>query len=101
MCSIGGRIDHAHHDNYAANSLQETVALSDAVKAAVSLTDEADTLIVVSADHSHVFTINGYPYISNDILGKSVFCQCCGRLYMSLGSERSSVLVLIWTYRTL
>ena len=66
----GGRIDHAHHDSYVANALNETAAFSDAVQAALDLTSESDTLIVVTADHSHSVAINGYPYISSDILGK-------------------------------
>ncbi|XP_060066465.1 alkaline phosphatase-like [Ylistrum balloti] len=65
----GGRIDHAHHLNKAKKALHETLALEDAVKEAVTLTDEEDTLIVVTADHSHVFAVGGYPSRGNDILG--------------------------------
>jgi alkaline phosphatase len=42
--------------------------LSRAVRAAVARAPK-DTLIIVSADHSHVFTIAGYPTRGNDILG--------------------------------
>lgn len=66
-----GRIDHAHHAGNAYRALTDTIALSDAVKAAVALTDPRDTLIVVTADHSHVFTIAGYPDRGNPILGKT------------------------------
>ena len=35
----------------------------------VTLTDPRETLIVVTADHSHTMTIAGYPHRGNDILG--------------------------------
>lgn len=65
-----GRIDHAHHAGNAFRALTDTIALSDAVKAAQQRVDSGDTLIVVTADHSHVFTIAGYPTRGNPILGK-------------------------------
>jgi alkaline phosphatase len=64
----GGRIDHAHHAGNAARALEDTVALSDAVRVAMEKADK-DTLILVTADHSHVFTIAGYPVRGNPILG--------------------------------
>ncbi|MEQ1530764.1 MAG: alkaline phosphatase [Methylococcales bacterium] len=66
-----GRIDHAHHAGNAYRALTDTVALSDAVKTAKQLTDDKDTLILVTADHSHVFTIAGYPSRGNPILGRT------------------------------
>ena len=68
----GGRIDHAHHAGNAKRALADTVAMDEAVKVALAKTDARDTLIVVSADHSHVFTIAGYPKRGNPILGKVV-----------------------------
>jgi alkaline phosphatase len=67
----GGRIDHAHHSGNAYRALSETVELSNAVQKAVDMTNSPanDTLIIVSADHSHVFTIAGYPQRGNPILG--------------------------------
>jgi len=65
----GGRIDHAHHEGRAGYALEETVEMARAVQYAVDNTDPADTLIMVTADHSHVFTIAGYPQRGNDILG--------------------------------
>jgi len=64
-----GRIDHAHHDNNAWRALTDTIALSDAVRTAMELTDPSETLIIVTADHGHVFTIGGYPVRGNPILG--------------------------------
>lgn len=65
----GGRIDHAHHDSYAYLALDETIEYSKAVQKAKSLTNETDTLIVVSSDHAHTMTVAGYPSRGNDILG--------------------------------
>lgn len=65
----GGRIDHGHHSGNAARALTDTIALSDAVRAAVAATNAKDTLILVTADHSHVMTIAGYPGRGNPILG--------------------------------
>jgi alkaline phosphatase len=67
-----GRIDHAHHAGNAYNALGDTIELSKAVQAAVNNTNPEDTLIIVTADHSHVFTIAGYPKRGNPILGKVV-----------------------------
>src|SRR5690606_37268001 len=49
----GGRIDHANHEGNAYRALDETSAMSRAVRAAAELTSPEDTLIVVTADHSH------------------------------------------------
>jgi len=66
----GGRIDHAHHFGNAYRALTDTVAMADAVDQAVSMVDLKDTLILVTADHSHTLTISGYPKRGNPILGK-------------------------------
>lgn len=65
----GGRIDHAHHETKAKKALDETVQFSNAIKKALQLTNPWDTLVVVSADHGHTMTINGYPDIDNSITG--------------------------------
>lgn len=67
-----GRVDHAHHAGNASRALTDTVELAKAVKVAMENTDPKDTLIIVTADHSHVFTIAGYPKRGNNILGKVV-----------------------------
>ncbi len=66
----GGRIDHAHHSGNAFRALSDTVAFSDAVRTAMEMTSDNDTLIIVTADHSHTMTFAGYPVRGNPILGK-------------------------------
>lgn len=67
-----GRIDHAHHANEARLALMDTVALDEAVRTALTLTDAKDTLVIVTADHSHNLSIVGYPRRGNPILGTVV-----------------------------
>ena len=64
-----GRIDHAHHVNNAKRALVDTLALDEAVSAALSMTDASNSLLVVTSDHSHVFTFGGFPKRGNHILG--------------------------------
>ena len=69
----GGRIDHALHNTNAKRALEDTIAFDDAIAAAIAevkLTDPtlANTLIVVTADHDHTMTYNGYGKIGNPIL---------------------------------
>ncbi|RZA10895.1 MAG: alkaline phosphatase, partial [Lysobacteraceae bacterium] len=66
----GGRIDHANHYGNAYRALTDTVAMSDAVRAASEATSVDDTLIIVTADHSHTLNFVGYPKRGNPILGK-------------------------------
>jgi alkaline phosphatase len=68
MLVEGGRIDHAHHANNAWRALTDAVAFARAVEAADALTGE-DTLIIVTADHGHALTFNGYGKRGNPILG--------------------------------
>lgn len=86
----GGRIDHAHHFGNAYRALVDTIALSDAVRVAAELAGD-DTLILVTADHSHTLTISGYPERGNPILGTVVapggaeIKDTEGRPYTTLG----------------
>ena len=69
----GGRIDHALHATNAKRAIVDTIAFDDAVQAAldkVRLIDPtlANTLIVVTADHDHTMTFNGYGKRGNPIL---------------------------------
>lgn len=65
----GGRIDHSHHEGSAFRALTDTIALSNAVRTAAGKVDLSETLIIVTADHSHTFFIQGYPARGNNILG--------------------------------
>jgi len=65
----GGRIDHAHHATNPYRALTETQQFSRAVAAVLASVNLDDTLVLVTADHSHVMTIAGYPQRGNDILG--------------------------------
>ncbi|XP_069991183.1 alkaline phosphatase-like [Penaeus vannamei] len=65
----GARIDHAMHDGHPRRALEEVLAMEEAVQEALDLVDLQETLVVVTADHSHVMTMNGYPQRGNDILG--------------------------------
>ncbi len=90
-----GRIDHAHHANNAYRALTDTIALSEAVAAARAATSSDDTLILVTADHSHVLSFAGYSHRGNPILGKvtdrtgsddvSVKRDLTGRVFTTLG----------------
>nr|XP_029529932.1 alkaline phosphatase, placental type-like [Oncorhynchus nerka] len=65
----GGRIDQGHHASRASMALHETVAFDNAVAKGLELTNEEETLTLVTADHSHAFTFNGYPFRGQSILG--------------------------------
>ena len=64
----GGRIDHGHHAGIAKLALTETIEFSNAIRRATELVG-SDTLIIVTADHSHTMTMAGYPRRGNPILG--------------------------------
>ena len=75
----GALIDHAHHYGNAYRALTDTQELARAVAVAREMTDPADTLIIVTADHSHGFTMGGYAVRGNPILGKVVELDDHGR----------------------
>nr|WP_283816645.1 alkaline phosphatase [Phenylobacterium glaciei] len=55
----GGLIDKAHHVGLAHEALNETVEFDAAIVQALAMTDPRNTLILVTADHSHGLTISG------------------------------------------
>ncbi|KAA3676008.1 alkaline phosphatase [Paragonimus westermani] len=65
----GGRIDHGHHINRANYALTEALALERAVNSTIGLVDTDETLVVVTADHSHGYGVVGYANRRTHILG--------------------------------
>lgn len=63
----GGRIDHGHHATLAHKALDETAELSKAIEKALQMTNEENTLIVVTSDHAHTMSMSGYPERNNGI----------------------------------
>ncbi|NXL07692.1 PPBI phosphatase, partial [Mesembrinibis cayennensis] len=66
---VEDKIDHGHHDGAAHKALMEAVEFDEAIERAGNLTDEAQTLTVVTADHSHVFSFGGYTLRGSSIFG--------------------------------
>ncbi|KLU98614.1 alkaline phosphatase [Photobacterium aphoticum] len=68
-----GRIDHGHHAGIAKLALTETEQFHQTISHTVQKLADAnqldDTLIIVTADHSHVMTMAGYQQRGNPILG--------------------------------
>lgn len=92
----GGRIDHGHHEGRAAEALSETVAFDEAIAAALAETNRNDTLVLVTADHSHTLTIAGYARRGTPILGLStnpvtgdMALAADGKPYTTLGYANS------------
>ncbi|XP_076763625.1 alkaline phosphatase, tissue-nonspecific isozyme [Xylocopa sonorina] len=65
----GGLIDFAHHRGHAAQALLETVRFSDAINATLKMIDVKDTLVIVTSDHTHSMSFNGYSERGSNILG--------------------------------
>ena len=55
-----GRVDHANHAGNLHRVVTDGVAFAEAVAMADAMTDDNDTLIVVTADHEHAIAFNGY-----------------------------------------
>ncbi len=87
----GGRIDHAHHDGNAFRALGEAIELSNAVRAAQTKVNLAETLIIVTADHSHTFVMAGYPIRGNNILGLTREVDQRGNLEADVSRDRNGL----------
>lgn len=63
----GAKIDMGHHLAQAQLALDETIEFSKAIQTAVDITNEKETLIVVTADHAHTMSYSGYADRGNNI----------------------------------
>lgn len=72
----GARIDMAHHEAKARKALEDTEQFANAVQAARDMTSEEDTLIIVTSDHTHTMTINGYPVSILNLFCWILVCKC-------------------------
>lgn len=64
-----GRVDHANHAGNAYRAVTDGQAWAEAVAMADALTDDEDTLLIVTADHEHAIAFNGYCGRGSDITG--------------------------------
>ncbi|MBY6091528.1 alkaline phosphatase [Maritimibacter alkaliphilus] len=55
-----GRVDHANHAGNFARTAADGMIWAEAVALADEMTNDEDTLIVVTADHEHAIAFNGY-----------------------------------------
>ncbi|XP_066925295.1 alkaline phosphatase-like [Clytia hemisphaerica] len=62
-----GRIDHGHHASKPVLALHDLVEFNKAVTKAKEIVNQDETLMIVTADHSHVFTLGGYAPRGNPI----------------------------------
>jgi alkaline phosphatase len=77
----GGRVDHANHAGNAARMVEDGKAFADAVAKAMEMTDPAETLIIVTADHEHGIAFNGYCGRGTDILGLCMDVDPAGEMH--------------------
>ena len=75
----GALIDYGHHAGIAGYALLETQEFANAVATALDKVDLAETLVLVTADHSHTLTLGGYTTRGNPILGLVVHNDVTGR----------------------
>lgn len=66
-----GRIDHANHAGNTFRTVTDGEAFAKAVKVALEMTSQEDTLVMVTADHEHAIAFSGYAGRGSNILGLS------------------------------
>ncbi|KAH8009721.1 hypothetical protein HPB51_019032 [Rhipicephalus microplus] len=65
----GARIDMAHHKSQGGSALEEALEFDQAVQETRDKLNADESLLIVTADHSHTFTMGGYPKRGTNILG--------------------------------
>lgn len=65
----GGRIDHGHHASKAKYAITEGLEFERTVQKVLEMIDTDNTLLIVTTDHSHAFSIAGYPNIETPLFG--------------------------------
>ena len=85
----GGRIDHGSHANNAYRTMTDAVAMDVALKAVLAKVSLDETLVIVTADHSHTLSISGYPDRDTPILG---LVKERGKLSLGLDKKPYTVL---------
>lgn len=64
-----GRVDWKHHDNNLHGALEEADEFANAIATVMNMVDTKDTLVIVTADHSHTLALNGYCGLNTPITG--------------------------------
>lgn len=88
------RVDHAHHATNAYRALDDMQAFSEAIATALSMVDLAETLVIVTSDHGHVFTMAGYQPRNNPILGLVQAPDEAGELQPTIAADGQSYTTL-------
>lgn len=103
--------DQAHHQNHARLALEEFVEFENTIKMARDMTSRDDTLIIVTADHSHAMVFNGYQKRGNDILDFAnkknasfyetlIYASGPGHYYHKLNDTNSSLKLEFMSYES-
>uniref|UniRef100_H0ZHX2 Alkaline phosphatase n=1 Tax=Taeniopygia guttata TaxID=59729 RepID=H0ZHX2_TAEGU len=81
---VEDKIDHGHHEGSPHKALTEAVEFDQAIERAGTMTDEAETLTVITADHSHVFAFGGYTLRGSSIFALGQKKTTDGKNYTSI-----------------
>ncbi|KIH66056.1 hypothetical protein ANCDUO_03615 [Ancylostoma duodenale] len=63
-------IDIAEHRNEMRAAFVEVYEFDEAIRKAREMTDPSETLIIVTADHTHAVTMPGYLPVDKDLFGE-------------------------------